>query len=76
MMRPLRALLIEDSDDDALLLQGELLASGFQLVSRVVDTAAGLHEALATAEWDLVISDYSLPQFTALDALRIVHASR
>ncbi len=75
-MRPLRALLIEDSDDDALLLQGELLASGFQLVSRVVDTAAGLHEALATAEWDLVISDYSLPQFTALDALGIVHASR
>ncbi|MDQ3364531.1 MAG: HAMP domain-containing histidine kinase [Myxococcota bacterium] len=75
-MRPLRALLIEDSEDDALLVQGELVASGFKLVSRVVETAADLHDALATADWDLVISDYSLPQFDALDALDIVHSSR
>ena len=74
-MRPLRVLVVEDSDDDAILVEGELAAVGFDVTSRRVESADDLSAALAEATWDIVLSDYSMPQFTALDALRIVRAS-
>ncbi len=75
-MTPLRALLIEDSEDDALLLQRELEAGGFALTYTRVDNAADLQRALDEREWDIALSDYSMPQFSALDALAIVQSSR
>jgi hypothetical protein len=70
-MTPLRVLLVEDSDDDAMLVEGLLRRDGFEIsVTRVEDRGA-LDEAL-TLDWDLVISDFSLPQFTAIDVIRAV----
>ena len=70
--RPLRLLIIEDVEDDAVLLRRELARSGYTLHWRRVQTEADLREALGAEAWDLVISDYDLPTFDALGALAVV----
>ncbi|MHB1353900.1 MAG: EAL domain-containing protein [Thiobacillus sp.] len=67
----LRALIVEDSEDDALLLADHLLSASFGLEWRRVDTEQTLREALAQ-EWDIVFSDYSMPHFSGARALEIV----
>jgi signal transduction histidine kinase len=74
-LKPLKLLIIEDSDDDAVLITEELQRGGYQPVSRRVDSAEDLRQALAHDTYEIVISDYSLPQFTAMQALEIVHKS-
>lgn len=69
---PIRLLLIEDSEDDALLLQRKLRKSGYDLVSyRRVDTEAALRGSLENETWDVIITDYSMPSFDGLTALEI-----
>ncbi|MEY4753774.1 MAG: hypothetical protein RJA44_1449 [Pseudomonadota bacterium] len=70
----LKVLLIEDSEDDALLLEHELREAGFDLKMRRVETEADLLQALAEHEWDAVLSDYRLPNFSGLRALELVRA--
>lgn len=65
-------LLVEDSPEDAELLLRTLHRAGYQVQSRRVDTALQLTQALSDQTWDLVISDYSMPQFIGPEALRIV----
>ena len=72
----LRVLVAEDSEDDFLLVKTELEANQFELTCQRVDAPAAFTDALETRDWDLVISDYSMPQFTALDALEMVRRSR
>jgi PAS domain S-box-containing protein len=75
LARPLRVLLLEDQEDDTILLLRELASHGFEVSHTRVESADGLEAALADGGWDIVVSDFSMPQFTALDALRIVRAS-
>lgn len=70
----LRLLMVEDTEDDALLILRELRRGGFVVESLRVCTANDLHEALAARTYDLVLSDYSMPSFTGIDALGIVRA--
>lgn len=70
--RQLRVLLIEDNDDDALLLLRELRRNGWEVVFKRVDTASALDAALTSETWDIVISDYQMPQFDGLEALLLV----
>jgi len=70
---PLRALIVEDSEDDANLQLRELRSRGYDVTHRRVDTRGALQQALAAQRWDIVLSDYSLPGFTGLDALRILN---
>src|SRR5216683_2941285 len=67
----LRLLIIEDSEDDAILLRRLLLRSGYQVESERVDSARGLTRALGK-KWDIVISDHSMPHFSGLEALKMV----
>ncbi|WP_217913477.1 putative bifunctional diguanylate cyclase/phosphodiesterase [Miltoncostaea marina] len=67
--RALRLLIIEDDADDAFLLERHLAREGFDVRSRRVDSAPGLREALAEGGWDVVVSDHSMPRFSAMDAL-------
>jgi PAS domain S-box-containing protein len=71
MEKELKLLLIEDSEDDALILFRELSKGGYKLNSKVVDTEFGLIESL-NEQWDLIITDFMLPQFTGLETLRIL----
>src|SRR6266567_8215346 len=70
----LRLLIIEDSEDDALLLVRELRKAEFVPDFVRVETPQALESALDAHTWDAVIADYSLPAFTGLDALRIIRS--
>jgi signal transduction histidine kinase len=70
-MNPLRVLMVEDSEDDALLVGLQLRRGGYLPEVRRVDSPEGLRAALAE-RWDVVISDYVLPRFDGIAALRIV----
>ena len=72
MSEPLSVLMIEDSEDDALLVLRELRRDGFDVIWERVETANALSSALASRSWDLIISDYRLPGFDAPAALKIV----
>ena len=72
--RPLRALIIEDSEDDCALLVRELKRGGYQLVYERVDTADALEAALDHQEWDFIFGDYSMPHFSGTQALARVRA--
>ncbi len=72
MGAPLLTLIVEDSENDALLLQRELSKAGFAPSSRRVETETELREALEAAPWDIVLSDYSMPQFDGRRAFDIV----
>jgi two-component system sensor histidine kinase UhpB len=67
----IRLLIIEDSADDAELVQRLLRQGGYEIAAERVDSALGLTQALEE-KWDVVISDYSMPQFSGSEALRIV----
>lgn len=75
MNRPLRLLLVEDSEDDALLLLRALSAAGFAFTHLRVETEAALRHALATETWDLVFSDYCLPSLDAPRAIEILRGT-
>jgi two-component system cell cycle sensor histidine kinase/response regulator CckA len=68
----LRLVLVEDSEDDAHLILHQLRRGGYFVTARRVDTALALASVLAEGEWDLVISDHNLPQFSAPEALGLV----
>jgi PAS domain S-box-containing protein len=72
MTLPLKALLVEDSEDDARLLLAQLHRDGWDVTHERVETSEAMAAAIIGRAWDLVIADYALPQFSALDALRMV----
>ncbi len=75
MSESLTVLMVEDSEDDALLVLRELRCADFNLTWERVQTAADLCVALASRHWDVIISDYRLPGFNAPAALEIVKQS-
>lgn len=75
MKKKLRALLIEDSTEDVALLVRELQRGGYDLEFERVQTAEEMKAALGKGEWDIVLADYRLPQFSAPAALDVVKQS-
>src|SRR5919106_4949442 len=74
-MTPLRVLIAEDSEDDYLLVLSELRRGGFEVSSWRVQSAGEMARALEAEDWEIVLSDYSMPQFTALNALAVLQGS-
>ncbi|OGU11335.1 MAG: hybrid sensor histidine kinase/response regulator [Geobacteraceae bacterium GWC2_58_44] len=75
LKKPLKVLLVEDSEEDSLLLLHELSRSNYQPVHQRVETAQEMRRALIDAEWDVVLSDYRMPTFDAPGALQVLHES-
>ena len=72
MKKPLRILVVEDSEDDALLMMRELRRAGFDPHFERVETPVAMEAALDRQDWDIILADYSLPAFDALTALALV----
>jgi DNA-binding NtrC family response regulator len=70
--RPLQILVVEDSEDDALLLQLAIERSGVRCACRRVETAQEMSEAILSQDWDAIIADYVMPNFDGLAALALV----
>src|ERR1043166_5543142 len=70
-MKPLRTLLIEDSERDAARLKLELHRGGYAPEVTRVETLPRLREELARGGFDLILSDYLLPTFNAPEALKL-----
>ena len=72
MDKTLKLLNVEDSERDSTLLQRHLTKAGYHLVSTRVDNAESMSAALDDGEWDIILCDYSLPNFSALKALGLL----
>ena len=71
---PIRVLMVEDSEDDVLLIARELKSGGYDVTYKRVDSAGALARACDAQDWDLIISDYSMPDFSGTDALNLVRS--
>jgi len=72
--KPLRVLIVEDSEDDAELLVIDLHRAGYDITFERVEGAEAMTAALDREPWDVVISDWTVPSFGALPALKVVQA--
>src|SRR5271154_5021566 len=73
MRTSIRLLIIEDSEDDAAILLLLLRQAGYEIGSSCVDSASGLARAL-NLNWDIILADHTMPQFSGTDALKMTRA--
>lgn len=72
MTAALKVLVVEDSENDAELLLHALVRAGYKPTARRVENAGQMEAAITQDTWDMIISDYVLPQFSGMEALKIV----
>jgi PAS domain S-box-containing protein len=73
--RELNVLIIEDSEDDAQLILRELKQGGYTFSYERVETKPDMQVALSSRQWDIILSDFSMPHFSAMGALDTLKAS-
>ena len=72
MNNEINVLIVEDNEDDALLILIEIQKSNYKINNVIVSSADELLNSLKKQKWDIVISDYVMPGFSGLEALKIV----
>ena len=72
MTTPLRVLIVEDSENDTELLLLVLRRGGYAPEYERVQTPEELEDALARQSWDIIVSDYAMPRFNGLHALKLM----
>ncbi|MGA2030523.1 MAG: response regulator, partial [Verrucomicrobiota bacterium] len=75
MTTPLNILLVEDSADDAALVIAELRKNGFDFKWKRVETEVD-YRANLNLEINVILSDFSLPQFSTMRALGLLQESK
>jgi len=73
MSKVINVLVVEDSESDTQLLLAELRRNGYEARHRRVETSKDLQNAIEQNEWDVVVSDYTMPQFSGSEALKLVN---
>ena len=71
----LRVLIVEDSEDDALLIIRELKKGGYNPVYKRVETATAMQKAFQEKQWDVILCDYKMPRFNAPSAIALLKES-
>jgi len=72
---PLRVLILEDNPRDAKLTVGVLQGGGYKLRFEITDSLEFFRERLEKGEYDVILADFNLRNWTALDALEILKRS-
>jgi two-component system, cell cycle sensor histidine kinase and response regulator CckA len=75
MGEPLNLLQVEDSESDAELIVRLLKKAGYAVNAERVEDREAMRAALASREWDVIITDHRMAQFDAPGALRVLHES-
>ena len=75
MSEPLNILVIEDSIADFQMIERHLKKTGLSARCSRVDSLEGLKEVIDRESWDLVLSDYNIPQLDFRDSLNLLHAA-
>ena len=70
--KPLRVLIVGDSEDDALLLIDELMQAGYTPYYERVDTTSAMLSTLHADSWDLILSNCRFFNFNCLQALELL----
>lgn len=76
MTETLHILLVEDSEDDAVLMIRELRRAGLDVECERVDDEEAMREALGRRTWDAVVCDWQRPHFSAPGALAVLASSK
>ena len=74
MTKKVRILLIEDSEDDAILLERQLQKSNLDIEMKRVCTSDEMQQALDESTWDGIICDYMMPEFSVNDAMGVIRS--
>ena len=69
MAASIRVLIVETVEDDVILLLRALQQGGYEPDYLVVDNKEDFSKALRSGEWDIILSDYSMSQYSGLDVL-------
>jgi PAS domain S-box-containing protein len=75
MKTVLRVLVVEDSEDDTLLVLHQINCGGYDIDYERVETAEKMKSMLEEKTWDIVLSDYQMPSFNGLEALKLLKES-
>jgi len=70
--KSLRALIVDDSEDDVLLIIRELKKGGYDPVYERVETAETMEKSLKDKPWDIILCDYKMPNFSAPSAIALL----
>jgi CheY-like chemotaxis protein len=71
-LQSLRVLMVEDSEDDALLVLRALKKGGYNPLYERVETAATMKKALKEKQWDIILCDYKMPTFSGKHAIALL----
>ncbi|MBN1829533.1 MAG: response regulator, partial [Deltaproteobacteria bacterium] len=72
MGKPLRVLMVEDSEDDVLLTIHALKKEGYEPTCERVEDVEAMRKALRKKSWDVVICDYRMPKFSGPAAIALL----
>jgi two-component system, cell cycle sensor histidine kinase and response regulator CckA len=75
MKTPLRILIVEDSENDAMLTLHYVGKGDYDIEYGMVQTPDRMAEALQEKSWDIILCDYNMPRFTGFEALEIYRRS-
>ncbi len=75
VQKPLRVLIIEDAEDDAMLLLRQIRKGGYDPAATRVETLLELRNAMSDNVRDVIISDHNLPDFNSITALGIAYCN-
>jgi len=72
MSEKTKILIVDDSEDDALLVERELRRGGLETICKRVDSAKSMSDAIMSQSWDVIVTDHNMPGFSSQEALSIV----
>ena len=72
LTKQIKCLIVDDSENDALLEVQELQKGGYEPTYQRVETREEMNSALEQKTWDVVISNFFMAKFAGLEALKVL----